>query len=401
MLRPVAAELATQAAALAERVTAALKAEGPEWFPDAESVAESVKSNEAHFRLIAEALERGGDPCRVDLPASTVEATRSVVHRQLALAAILRSYRLGHEMLWQWVFDRITARPADPAEQTAAVDLASRWLFAYVDAAVKQTEHEYAAEREAWMRSAAAARAEAITAILAGRERDQRRATNRLRYELARHHLGLIAWGVEATSDARAAQVVAAAGRAVGADATLTHSLGPQTHAAWLSRTTPFTEADLDPARLAAPAGVRVVLGEPAYGLDGFRRTHIEAAHARRVVMLAEPHTAPVARYRNMAVAALGTVDAEQARTFVIRVLGDLAADDEATFRLATTLASYLDENCSRTRTAERLMIHPNTVTYRVHQARQILGRGIDSDTLDVRVALALLPTLRGLPPAP
>ncbi|MEU0600897.1 helix-turn-helix domain-containing protein [Streptomyces sp. NPDC006393] len=402
VLRPVAAELATEAGALAARATEALRAEEPAWFPDAESVAESVKSNEAHFLLIARMLERGDDPRLVDLPASTVEATRSVVHRQLALAVVLRSYRLGHEMMWQWLFDRITRQALGAAEQAAALDLASGWLFAYVDVTVTQTERQYTAEREAWLRSAAAARAEAIAAILAGRERDQKRATTRLRYELNRHHLGLVAWGVETTSDPRAVsaveRVVAAAGQAVGADATLTHGLGPQTYAAWLSRTTPFSEAELDPARLPVPAGVRVVVGDPAQGLDGFRRTHIEATHARRVVMLAEPRATPVTRYRDVAVAALGTVDPEQARTFVVRVLGRLAADDENTLRLSTTLACYLDENCSRTRTAERLVIHPNTVTYRVQQAKQILGRGIDSDTLDLRVALALLPTLRGLP---
>lgn len=404
VLCPVAAELAVAASALAERATAALRAEGPEWFPDAESLAESVKSNEAHIRLVAQAIEQGGDPRQDDLPTATLEATRSAVQRQLTLAVVLRSYRLGHEMVWQWLFDRITSRAAGTSQQAAALDLASGWLFAYIDAAVTQTQQLYTAEREAWMRSAAAARAEAIGAILDGREHDQLRAASRLRYELNRHHLGLIAWGIEAASDGRThsavEHVVAAVARCVGADATLTHSLGPQTHAAWLSRTTPFTDTDLDPARLAAPAGVRVALGDPGQGLEGFRRTHIEAAHARRVVTLAEPYSAPVTSYRNVAVTALGTVDAEQASSFVTRVLGRLAADDENTFRLATTLANYLDENCSRTRTAKRLMIHPNTVTYRVQQAKRILGRDIDSDTLDLRVALALLPTLRGLPHA-
>ncbi|MFF1836373.1 helix-turn-helix domain-containing protein [Streptomyces sp. NPDC058231] len=178
----------------------------------------------------------------------------------------------------------------------------------------------------------------------------------------------------------------------VDAEATLSHPLGPQTYAAWLSRITPFTDKDLDPARLSAPTGFRIALGGPAQGLDGFRRTHIEATHARRVATLAEPHASPITRYRDVAVAALGTVDADQAHAFVTRVLGRLTADDEATYRVAMTLARYLDENRSCTRTAERLMIHPNTVAYRVNQAEQILGRSIDRDTLDLRMALVLLP---------
>ena len=52
---------------------------------------------------------------------------------------------------------------------------------------------------------------------------------------------------------------------------------------------------------------------------------------------------------------------------------------------MATTLAVYLQENRSRARTAKRLIVHPNTVSYRVNQAEQILGRSIDTDVLSCR----------------
>jgi DNA-binding PucR family transcriptional regulator len=401
VLRPIAAELSAHAAVLADQSTAVFQAELPRLFPDTESVMQYRRSTVASIQLLARLIEQGADPRQSPLPAATVEATRSGVERQVPLAAVLRSYRLGHEMVWQWLFGQVTATCADAAEQATATSLASGWLFAYIDTAVAQAERRYEAERDAWMRTAAAARADAIDAVLAGREHSQHRATTRLRFELGRHHLGMIAWGTDAAPDSRAGAVVADTvnemARSVGAEATLTHLLGPQTQAAWLSRAAPFTEADLESSRSTLPAGVRVALGEPAPGLDGFRRTHIEAGHARRVATLTEPQTSALTRYRDVAVAALGTVDAEQARTFVTRALGPLAADDEATFRVAMTLAAYLDENRSPSRTAERLTVHPNTVTYRVNQARQILGRGIEHDTLDLRVALALLPTLRGL----
>ncbi|MFJ1994391.1 hypothetical protein [Streptomyces asiaticus] len=98
------------------------------------------------------------------------------------------------------------------------------------------------------------------------------------------------------------------AGHTVGADATLTHVLGPRTQAAWLSRATPFSASDLGPARLRPPDGVRVVAGDPAQGLDGFRRTHIEATHARRVVMLSEPHADTGTLDLRVAVALLPTL---------------------------------------------------------------------------------------------
>lgn len=82
------------------------------------------------------------------------------------------------------------------------------------------------------------------------------------------------------------------------------------------------------------------------------------------------------------------------AAAFVSRVLGPLADDDDVTSRLATTLAAYLRENLSRTRAAACLHIHPNTVSYRVRQAEELLGREVSGDSLDLQVALALLPAL-------
>jgi DNA-binding PucR family transcriptional regulator len=77
--------------------------------------------------------------------------------------------------------------------------------------------------------------------------------------------------------------------------------------------------------------------------------------------------------------------------------LGELGADDDVARRLAATLRVYLDENASRSRAAKRLNIHDNTVSYRVRQAQELLGRRVDERSLELRVALALH---SALPPA-
>ncbi len=139
---------------------------------------------------------------------------------------------------------------------------------------------------------------------------------------------------------------------------------------------------------------MRLAFGDPGDGLTGFRQTHVQATHARRVASLIGAHADPVTHYRDVAAAALASADTEHAASFVTRVLGPLAATDEDTFRVASTLAVFLQENRSRARTAKRLFVHPNTVSYRVNQAEVILGRSIDTDTLDLALALALLPAL-------
>ena len=72
--------------------------------------------------------------------------------------------------------------------------LATSFMFGYVDAALNRAEQVYEAEREIWLRNTAAARTDAIDDILTLRERDQQRASKRLRYEVNRQHVGAIAW---------------------------------------------------------------------------------------------------------------------------------------------------------------------------------------------------------------
>ena len=65
-------------------------------------------------------------------------------------------------------------------------------------------------------------------------------------------------------------------------------------------------------------------------------------------------------------------------------------ADEVTTTRLTATLRTFLDERSSRSRTAKRLGIHENTVSYRIKQAEDVLGRSVDERSLELRVALEL-----------
>ena len=85
-----------------------------------------------------------------------------------------------------------------------------------------------------------------------------------------------------------------------------------------------------------------------------------------------------------------------RAREFVQRELGPLAADDDVSLRLSGTLRAFLDEQASGGRAASRLGIHESTVSYRVRQAYEQLGRRLDERSLDLRVAFALADVVRG-----
>jgi DNA-binding PucR family transcriptional regulator len=78
----------------------------------------------------------------------------------------------------------------------------------------------------------------------------------------------------------------------------------------------------------------------------------------------------------------------ELLRAWVTETLGALADDDEHNARLRDTLRIFLQENGSYKTTAERLMLHKNTVQYRVRKAEETLRRPIGPDRLQLEMAL-------------
>ena len=387
---------------LSEAAVAFIRPHIPELFPDHESIEENRASAEASIRGVAEMIEAGADPGAIELPAATVAYGQASVRRGVPFPALLRSYRLGHEAVSDVIFERLGALCDDAETFARGARLCSTWIFGYVDHAVKAAEQTYDEERTRWLRSTAASRAETVDAILEGRQRDSELASKRLRYRLDREHVAAVAWLEAAREDANPLPSLESAlgevASSIGTESTLVHPLGLLAVAAWFGSQTRFDREAMKASRFdpkAAP-GVRIALGEPASGIDGFRSTQAEATEARRVAALARRPAGSVTCYGQVTLSALATVDLPRAREFVARELGPLADDDDVSLRLAGTLRAYLDEQTSRSRTARRLGIHENTVSYRVRQAEELLGRRIDERTLEMRVALAIANVVRG-----
>lgn len=401
ILRPCAEKLAADARAVSDDAIAHTAAQLPELFADPEMGEENRASTEAGIRLFARIVEEGTDPHAIELPGPTVAYAQAAIRRGVSLAALLRSYRLAVEIIWEAFFALIAARADDATALAEASELSSAWLFAYSDGAMTLGEQLYDVERGRWLRSNAASQADAIDAILAGRQVDCAATSSRLRYELDRHHVAAIAWvdtaEDEASAHAHMELAIAEVARAAGAASILINPLGMLATGVWMGRTSAFEMSELDDLRIdPAATGVRVAIGDPAAGVAGFRQSHLDAQQARRVSSLARRRVGSVTRYSSIALSALATVDREQAERFVERELGVLAADDDVSLRLVATVRAYLDENASRSRAAKRLGIHENTVSYRVRQAEEILGRRVDERALELRVALSLVNLLRG-----
>jgi DNA-binding PucR family transcriptional regulator len=75
-------------------------------------------------------------------------------------------------------------------------------------------------------------------------------------------------------------------------------------------------------------------------------------------------------------------------RGWVRNTLGGLAADDENHARLRETMLVFLHSGGSYKATAERLVLHKNTVQYRIRKAEESLGRPVGENRHDVELAL-------------
>ena len=141
-------------------------------------------------------------------------------------------------------------------------------------------------------------------------------------------------------------------------------------------------------ARLRFPDGLLGCSGPIAAGLSGFRRSLLAARAARQAF-----GPAPGSgwnHYTEVSPVSLLTGDQEQARWFVEETLGELGRDEAWCTTLRETLRLYLAYGRSRQQVAAAMYINRNTVAYRVQKAEQLLGRPIDEDTFDLRLALEI-----------
>jgi DNA-binding PucR family transcriptional regulator len=331
-------------------------------------------------------------------PPEAIAWAHELVHRGVQLPTLLRAYRLGHGLAERRLEETAAGLEIEPEIRWRVLARMSHHLFAYIDTVCTELVDDYEQERAQWIRGAAAARAELVTAIVERQPVDARAAGEKLRYDVSRRHLALIAWADPPAAGERAGSleseaIALAAG--LGGGPVLTVPIGERVVWAWTSGDHLID----DPAviRQLVGEGVRVAIGTCREGLSGMADSHDEARVARRVAELRTLRPGAVIGYRAADLTALLTADPLEAVRFTEAELGELIADTDAAARLRATLRVYLEENLSPARAARRLGIHQNTVVYRVKRAEGQLGHPIEERRLRLEVALQLSEMIGGL----
>jgi len=403
----VAAAVSARAGEVSDDIVALLMREIPPLDDDQRVVGLLSASVAANVTTVLHVLEHGIDPERVEAPAAAIEYARRLAQRGVPMIALVRAYRIGQARFLQWCFDELGSEGSDDPVRADAARRMTERSFVYIDRVSEQVIFIYEQERDRWLNNRATVRAARVRAILAGHEVDVDLSESTIGYRLRRRHLGLVAWVREPTRGdddlvllERTATTIAQ--RAGCRAKPLFIPCDEASAWVWLPLQADGSPADAVAA--ATPEGpVRVALGEPAEGIDGFRGTHRQALLAQMVALAAGPAGRPVTAFADIRPIALMASDIDAVRAWVLETLGELTVDDEQHERLRMTLRVFLSTGGSYTATADRLMMHKNTVLYRVNRAEEIRGRSFHDDRLGVELALLACEQLGAsvLQPAP
>jgi hypothetical protein len=353
------------------------------------SVAENVST-------MLHVLQHGIDLENVRAPAAAEEYARRLAQQGVPLAALLRAYRIGSARFEEWCLQELGRRTDSGSVISATGMRIAGTLNSYIDGVSEELVSAYEAEKEKWLRNQSAARAARVRALLRNEQPNVASSEAILGYRLRQYHLGVVTWitGAPAGGD-----TLGLLERATGEVAAQAHCDGrlmfvPQDESsawAWLPlggrRDVPL--ADMNVKDIGGGGDrIQFAFGEPALGVTGFRRTHQQAVSAQAVALAAGPAAPPVTAFAEVAPLALMSGSLELLRAWVVETLGPLADDDDHNARLRDTVRVFLQENGSYKATAERLVLHKNTVQYRVRKAEESLQHPVVQDRLRIELAL-------------
>ena len=291
----------------------------------------------------------------VEAPTAALEYARRLAQHGVPVNALVRAYRLGQRRMNDLVFAELRTIDVPEPMRVEVIEAITATMFGYIDWMSQQVVAVYEDERERWLENRNSLRALRVREVLAAKKTiDVDAATTSIRYPLRWHHLGLIMWypdpgGTEGDDLARLQRFLRELGEAAGAGA------GPLFVAAdrscgwgWL----PYRAVVADAAdvvekvrrfALTRPDSPSVAIGTMAGGIEGFRRSHREAAEARGVAIVGSGAGRRLSPPRpGLSVVARLGGDVAGTRQWVAAVLGDLARDNENDGRLRETLRVYL-----------------------------------------------------------
>jgi DNA-binding PucR family transcriptional regulator len=331
-------------------------------------------------------------PDLIEAPPAAVDYARRLAQQDVPAVLLIRAYRVGQaRFLRHCIEELLHESSGDHLEGLATLEMIET-VSDYVDRVVEQVLTAFGQARDDWLRDRSAVLAMRVRELLRSRPIDVAATEHALSYRLDQHHVGIVAWVDEpAAADAleRIRRVIGPFGRDLGSGAAPLVVPADESSAwAWIASKLSMAKAkELDAATTSEPT-VSLAVGEPARGIDGFRRSHRQAMSARGVALAAGDQRSSITPFVEVAPIAMLCADLDSARAWIHETLGQLAVDTSRNEGLRETARVFLQTGGSYTATAEQMFLHRNTAQYRVRKAEEVRGRPLRDGRLDVELAL-------------
>lgn len=365
---------------------AAVLAASPAIASDPELAGAVVRSNHANLFFWGTANVRDpGAPVPPNTGPEPLSIARELVRRGVSEFP-LDAYRVGEGVAWRRLMEIAFELTSDPGELHEMLDVCSQSISAFVDATLAGIAAQIDLERDDLTRGTHAERRETVALLLEGAPIPRQRAEARLGHALTGTHTAAVIWSEDPASDLSGLDRAAEAfGQDCGDPRPLSVLASTATRWVWAAEGADIQHGFQALTRVAAELdGVRIAIGPPSDGLDGFRRSHFDAITTQQ--MMARLHsTQQIARFADVELVALATADPDRAAEFVSRNLGELETADP---ELQETVRVFVDEQCNASRAAARLYLHRNTLLRRLARADQLLPRPLAENSVAVAVAL-------------
>jgi sugar diacid utilization regulator len=322
-----------------------------------------------------------------ELPLAAMEFAEVTARMGVPIGEVDKAYRVGTGALWNMWFDAARER-ADGGPIDELISGPTMAIHAYVNRTLDAVALRHQQVRGELHRTLRELRRRTLLQLLDGTaEGDPDELTQTLEYRLADTHLAVLLHTADTRPPERELTALRAA---VDARDSLLLQHGPRSWVMWLGRTHGFDPHQLAQlARVLTATGLTASVGEPANGLDGFRRTRRQALETARVQRAFGTTQHRVLWAREVRLETLLLADEARARDFIADELGCLGTADSSCGRLRETLLAWLATG-SHVSAAALLGVHENTVRNRVRAAEELLGTPLLGRRTELQMALRL-----------
>ncbi|EUA92015.1 putative transcriptional activator protein [Mycobacterium ulcerans str. Harvey] len=198
------------------------------------------------------------------------------------------TFRIAQTVGWRLWMGVAFGLTSDPDELRELFEVTYRSISEFVEATSAGIAAQMQRERDELARGTHAERREVTALILDGAPISRQRAEARLGYALNRTHTAAVIWSDEPDGDLnRLDRVVDAFGRGADFARPLTVIAGAATRWVWVANA---ANASLDVEQVEQAVrdvpGARIAIGAAATGIEGFRRSHLEALTTRAPALL-------------------------------------------------------------------------------------------------------------------